>query len=74
MVVVVGLTEIEAPVAPVLQFTVPVHPSAVSVTVSPAQMLGLEAATVGATPFVFTVIFIVFDLVLSQVPTLQTAV
>jgi hypothetical protein len=37
-------------------------------------MLGLEATTEGAAPAVVTVIFTLFDLGLSQVPTLQTAV
>lgn len=74
MVVVIGLTVIDAVVAPVLQVTAPAHPSAVKVTVSPRQMLGLEVLTVGAVPAVFTVIFLVFEAGLSQVPTLQTAV
>jgi hypothetical protein len=37
-------------------------------------MLGLEATTEGAGPAVVTVIFTLFDLGLSQVPTLHTAV
>lgn len=69
-----GLTTIDAVVAPVLQVTPPVHPVAVKVTVSPTQMLGLEAVTVGATPTVFTVIFALFEAGLSQIPTLQIAV
>lgn len=62
------------PVAPVLHTYVPEHPEAVSTELSPAQMLVLEATTVGAAPAVVTVTFTLFDLALSQVPTLHTAV
>ena len=69
-----GLTTILAVVAPVLHVITPAQLPAVRIELSPAQMLGLDAATVGAGPEVVTVILTLFDLTLSHVPTLHTAV
>ena len=65
---------LDTPVAPLLHTYTAEHPEAVSVVLSPAQILGLEAITEGAAPAVVTVTFTLFDFGLSQVPALQTAV
>jgi hypothetical protein len=69
-----GLTTILVVVAPVFQIIVPAQLLAVRVVLSPTQILGLDATTVGAGPVVVTVILILFDLTLTQSPTLHTAV
>lgn len=71
---VVGDTVIKLPVVPVFHVTVPSHPAAVNVTLSPAQMLGLEAEAALSLLFVLTVIFTVFEFGLKQSFTLHLAV
>ena len=57
-----------APVAPVLQVTVPVQPVAVSVIGSLLQTDALEAVSVGAVPTEFTVTRVALDAGLVQAP------
>lgn len=72
--VILGVTEILLPVAPVLQVTVPAQPVAVSVTDSLVQIDGLEAVSVGAVPAEFTVTRVGLDAGLVQAPIWQVAV
>lgn len=72
-VLVVGLTVIEAPVAPFDQVTVPAQPVAVSVALPPKQMVSeLHVTTGGVT--VITVMVFAADGALTQSPTLHVAV
>ena len=69
----IGITVIEAPVAPFDHTTVPVHPDAVSITDSPEQitcLLALITGAVGVATFTVTKL----ELPLKQTPFLQVAV
>jgi hypothetical protein len=62
-VVTVGFTTMVAPVAPVLQVTVPSQPLALNVSDSPAQILSLPQVTIGEAGFGETVmIWVAFPL------------
>jgi hypothetical protein len=73
VVVSVGVTFIDAPVMPLLQFIVPPQAVDVRVTSSPEQILLLEAAIVGVVGLL-TIMLITFDSGLTQVDTLHVAV
>ena len=74
MVVAVGVTTMLAPVAPVLQVTVPAQPVAVNVIGSLLQTDAFEAVSVGAVPTELTVMRVALDAGLVHSPILQIAV
>lgn len=72
-VVVLGLTVIDAPVAPVDHVTVPAQPVAVKVALSPKQIDSLLSVIAGGVTLI-TVMVLAADAALTQSPTLHVAV